>query len=60
MEKWTKRLEVPYIELSPKTPWDNDKLPLGGRVVPENEYMVLISGSGKRKVDRKLNLQVPI
>ncbi len=54
MEKWTKRTEVPYIELSSKTPWDNDKLPLGGRVVPENESMVLVSGSGKKKVERKI------
>lgn len=56
MEKWTERTEVPYIELSSKTPWNNDRLPLGGRVVPESEYMVLISGSGKKKVERKIKV----
>ncbi|HMV42273.1 MAG TPA: tetratricopeptide repeat protein, partial [Leptospiraceae bacterium] len=54
-ESWTKRLEVPYIQLSSKTTWDNDKLPLGGRKeVPDNELMVLVSGSPKKQVERKI------
>ncbi len=53
-EAWTKRQEVPLIQLSPKSSWNNDKLPLGGRIVPDNEYMILESGNGKRKVERKI------
>jgi tetratricopeptide (TPR) repeat protein len=53
-EGWTKRQEVPLIQLSSKTPWSNDKLPLGGKIIPENEYMILISSIGKRKVERKI------
>jgi tetratricopeptide (TPR) repeat protein len=53
-ESWQKRIEVPYVELSKKTPWSNDKLPLGGKIIPEDEYMKLVSGSGKRQVERKI------
>ena len=53
-ESWQKRTEVPLIQLSPKTPWSNDKIPIGGKIVPENESMVLISGTGRNKVERKI------
>ncbi len=55
-ESWTDRTEVPYIQLSSKTPWDNDKLPLGGKVVSDSELMVLVSGSPKKQVDRKIKV----
>ena len=55
-ESWTERTEVPYIQLSSKTSWDNDKLPLGGRVVPDGDMMVLVSGAQKKQVERKIKV----
>lgn len=57
MESWTERTEVPYIQLSSKTPWDNDRLPIGGRpALPDSELMVLISGAQKKQVERKIKV----
>ncbi len=48
---WSKRTEVPNISLSKNESWNNSKLPIGGKIVNENDYMKLVS---QDKVERKI------